>query len=73
MALGEAAWKAAVLEGAELLRAAVAAEYVVLGGGNVRLFETLPPACVAATTTRRSKAAFARGTSRELADGGRSR
>jgi glucose-6-phosphate isomerase len=41
-ALGEDAWKAAVLEGAELLRAAVAAEYIVLGGGNVRLFETLP-------------------------------
>ena len=38
-ALGEEAWRAAVLEGAELLRAAVAAEYVVLGGGNVRLFD----------------------------------
>ena len=42
-ALGEERWKAAVFEGAELLRAAVAAEYIVLGGGNVRLFETLPP------------------------------
>jgi len=42
-ALGEQQWKAAVLEGAELLRAAVAAEYVVLGGGNVRLFGELPP------------------------------
>src|SRR5688572_29392452 len=41
-ALGEEAWKQAVLEGAELLRAAVAAEYVVIGGGNVRLFDTLP-------------------------------
>ncbi|MEO7157247.1 MAG: glucose-6-phosphate isomerase, partial [Vicinamibacterales bacterium] len=41
-ALGEDAWKAAVIEGAELLRAAVAAEYVVLGGGNVRLFAELP-------------------------------
>ncbi len=41
-ALGEAKWKTAVLEGAELLRAACAAEYVVLGGGNVRLFDTLP-------------------------------
>ena len=41
-ALGEDAWKQAVLEGAELLRAAVAAEYVVIGGGNVRLFDTLP-------------------------------
>jgi glucose-6-phosphate isomerase len=41
-ALGEERWRAAVLEGAELLRAAVAAEYVVLGGGNVRLFKDLP-------------------------------
>ncbi|HYE87347.1 MAG TPA: glucose-6-phosphate isomerase [Vicinamibacterales bacterium] len=41
--LGEERWRAAVLEGAELLRAAVAAEYIVLGGGNVRLFDTLPP------------------------------
>jgi glucose-6-phosphate isomerase len=42
-ALGVDNWRAAVLEGAELLRAAVAAEYVVVGGGNVRLFDTLPP------------------------------
>ena len=41
--LGEAEWKAVVLEAAELLRAAVAAEYVVLGGGNVRFFTELPP------------------------------
>jgi glucose-6-phosphate isomerase len=42
-ALGVERWRSAVLEGAELLRAAVAAEYVVIGGGNVRLFDTLPP------------------------------
>jgi len=42
-ALGEDAWRAVVLEAAELLRAAVAAEYVVLGGGNVRLMKELPP------------------------------
>jgi glucose-6-phosphate isomerase len=41
--LGEAEWKRTVLESAELLRAAVAAEYVVLGGGNVRFFTELPP------------------------------
>lgn len=41
-ALGDEAWRAAVLEGAALLRAACAAEYVVLGGGNVRLFKELP-------------------------------
>src|SRR5688500_17652926 len=43
IALGEERWRQAVLEGAELLRAAVAAEDIVLGGGNVRLFEDLPP------------------------------
>jgi glucose-6-phosphate isomerase len=42
-ALGEPRWREMVLEGAELLRAAVAAEYIVLGGGNVRLFADLPP------------------------------
>jgi glucose-6-phosphate isomerase len=42
MALGEDAWRTAVLDAAELLRAAVAAEYVILGGGNVRLFKELP-------------------------------
>jgi glucose-6-phosphate isomerase len=42
-ALGDAAWRTAVLEGGELLRAATAAEYVVIGGGNARLFSDLPP------------------------------
>jgi glucose-6-phosphate isomerase len=41
-ALGEDAWKAAVIDGARLLRAAMVAEYVVLGGGNARLFTELP-------------------------------
>ncbi len=41
-AMGEDAWRAAVLEGARLLRAAFVAEYVVIGGGNARLFDTLP-------------------------------
>jgi glucose-6-phosphate isomerase len=41
--LGEADWKRVVFEAAELLRAAVAAEYVVLGGGNARLLSELPP------------------------------
>ena len=43
LALGEDEWKRVVLDAAELLRAASAAEYVLLGGGNVRLFEELPP------------------------------
>ena len=41
-ALGVEAWRPIVLEGCELLRAAVAAEYIVLGGGNARLFDELP-------------------------------
>jgi len=41
-ALGEEAWRAAVIEGARLLRAALVVEQVVLGGGNARLFEALP-------------------------------
>jgi len=40
--LGEDLWKAAVIDGAKLLRAALVAEYVVLGGGNARLFGELP-------------------------------
>jgi glucose-6-phosphate isomerase len=40
--VGEVAWRHTVLEAAEILRDAVAAEYVVLGGGNVRLFTDLP-------------------------------
>jgi glucose-6-phosphate isomerase len=42
-ALGEDAWRAVVLEAAEVLRAAMAAEYIVFGGGNARLFAELPP------------------------------
>ena len=41
--LGEDGWRAAVFDAAEQLRAAVAAEYVMLGGGNVRLVGDLPP------------------------------
>src|SRR5687767_11942476 len=41
-ALGDEQWRAVVLESGELLRAAVAAEYVVIGGGNARLFNALP-------------------------------
>lgn len=40
--LGEVAWRHTVLEATEILRDAVAAEYVVMGGGNVRLFSDLP-------------------------------
>lgn len=40
--LGEARWKQAVRDVVERLRAALLPEYVVLGGGNVRLLEELP-------------------------------
>jgi glucose-6-phosphate isomerase len=41
--LGEPTWRSAVLEAIALLRSAVAAEYVMLGGGNVHRFAELPP------------------------------
>ena len=40
--LGEAAWREAVAEVVERLRAATVADDVVLGGGNVRLLDELP-------------------------------
>jgi glucose-6-phosphate isomerase len=40
--LGEERWRSVVLEATALLKTAVAAEYVVMGGGNVRKFEELP-------------------------------
>jgi polyphosphate glucokinase len=39
---GHAAWQAAVLETTPLLHAALAADYVVLGGGNGRKVDPLP-------------------------------
>lgn len=43
--LGLDAWRRSVAEVAEILRQAFVAEYVVLGGGNVRRFDVLPPHC----------------------------
>jgi polyphosphate glucokinase len=40
---GHAAWQAAVIELIPLLRSALASDYVVLGGGNGRKVEPLPP------------------------------
>ena len=40
---GHEAWQASVLEVLPQVRAALAADYVVLGGGNGRKVETLPP------------------------------
>ena len=42
-ARGHEAWRADVLEVNPLLRAALAADYVVLGGGNGRKVDPLPP------------------------------
>ena len=44
---GKAKWKKHVFEAVELLMAAILPDYVVLGGGNVRKLQELPPACIA--------------------------
>jgi polyphosphate glucokinase len=41
--LGEKRWKKRVMEVISLLKAAVEADYVVLGGGNARLLDKVPP------------------------------
>jgi glucose-6-phosphate isomerase len=69
-ALGEEKWKAAVLEGAELLRAAVAAEYVVLGGGNVRLFASLPEGVRRGSNDKAFEGGLRAWTQQEIDDGG---
>jgi polyphosphate glucokinase len=43
---GKAKWKKHVFEAVELLTAAILPDYVVLGGGNVKLLKELPPACI---------------------------
>jgi polyphosphate glucokinase len=43
--MGEEAWRAEVAAVVARLQAALEPEYVVLGGGNVRLIEDLPPGC----------------------------
>jgi len=44
---GKARWKKHVFETVELLTAALLPDYVVLGGGNVKKLDELPPACIA--------------------------
>ena len=41
---GKAKWKKHVFEAVDLLTAAILPDYVVLGGGNVKLLKDLPPA-----------------------------
>lgn len=43
--LGKKKWRRHVTRVAAELKAALEAEYVVLGGGNARLLKTLPPGC----------------------------
>jgi polyphosphate glucokinase len=43
--LGRRKWKETVYDVAERLRTAFLAEYVVLGGGNVKKLDEMPPAC----------------------------
>ena len=43
--MGKKKWRRYVARIAEELKAALEADYVVLGGGNARLLKTLPPGC----------------------------
>ena len=43
--MGQEAWRREVAAVVGMLQAALEPEYVVLGGGNVRLIEDLPPGC----------------------------
>jgi polyphosphate glucokinase len=43
--MGQKVWQAEVVAVVARLQAALEPEYVVLGGGNVRLLEELPPGC----------------------------
>jgi predicted NBD/HSP70 family sugar kinase len=43
--LGKKKWRRHVARVAEQLKAALEAEYVVIGGGNAKLLKTLPPGC----------------------------
>jgi polyphosphate glucokinase len=43
--MGQEAWRKEVAAVVARLQAALEPEYVVLGGGNVRLIDELPPGC----------------------------
>jgi predicted NBD/HSP70 family sugar kinase len=43
--LGRQAWQSALEKAVRILKAAVAADYVVLGGGNAKHVHSLPPGC----------------------------
>lgn len=54
-------WRQQAFEAAEQLKAAFLADYVVIGGGNSKELEALPPTAGAAVTTTPTSAACACG------------
>ena len=67
--MGQEAWQKEVAAVVARLQAALEPEYVVLGGGNVRLLEELPPGCRRGDNTDAFAAAFACGaTTRSRSD-----
>lgn len=63
---GEDKWQHHVFEAVELLTAALEPDYVVIGGGNVRLLHELPPKCRRGDNTDAFKGGFALWLDREL-------
>ena len=63
---GEDKWQHHVFKAVELLTAALEPDYVVIGGGNVRLLHELPPKCRRGDNTDAFKGGFALWLDREL-------
>lgn len=55
---GKNKWAKHVFESVELLSAAILPDYIVLGGGNVKKLEKLPPACIAGDNANAFKGGF---------------
>jgi polyphosphate glucokinase len=52
---GRARWRKHVVDVVERLRAALLVDYVVLGGGNVKRMDRLPPGCIAGSNANAFK------------------
>lgn len=63
---GRDKWEHHVFSAVELLSAALEPDYVVIGGGNVRLLRELPPKCRRGDNTDAFKGGFALWLDREL-------
>lgn len=63
---GEEKWQRHVFKAIELLTAALEPDYVVIGGGNVRLLQDLPPKCRRGDNSDAFKGGFALWLDREL-------